>query len=137
MGHGIRRRWTFHPGDKRVNAFSVEDAQELLKRHEKRLVARGHSLPLARKKIAVGLGVAPGTLENVRRGRVKENRGFKGLCADLRAFVARELEAEIGRLRHELEMVSQSPGDVDPTALCAAESLVEQAQAVLREGRGG
>lgn len=87
-----------------MNAASADlQAQEWARSLEDRERARS-SLPLqgARKIVARHLGVSPGTLENLRRGRIKDVRA--GLLERLRTAVVRELETEIGRLNHELEM---------------------------------
>ncbi len=119
-----------------MTAFSIEDAQTLLERQERRLVARGHSLATARAAIARGLGVAPGTLENLRRGRMKEGRGFRGFCSDLKHFLTAEIKAEMGRLSHELALVDEGGRGLDPIALRKAENLLAEAAALLGEGRG-
>lgn len=59
----------------------------------------------ARELAARCSGVAPGTFENLRRGRLKMVTAF--VHEQLRAALARELEAEIGALTHELHLVRQ------------------------------
>lgn len=65
---------------------------------------------LARRNVARALGVAPGTIENLQRNRLKRISGW--LRDALRARVIRELEAEIVRLQHELAVHKQT--GVDP-----------------------
>jgi len=87
-----------------MNAVASDlQAQEWARSLEDRERARS-SLPLqgARKIVARHLGIAPGTLENLRRGRIKGVRAE--LLERLRACVVGELETEIDRLNHELEM---------------------------------
>lgn len=64
----------------------------------------------ARRNVARALGVAPGTIENLQRNRLKRISGW--LRDALRARVIRELEAEIVRLQHELAVHKQT--GVDP-----------------------
>lgn len=65
---------------------------------------------IARRNVARALGVAPGTIENLQRGRLKRVAGW--LRDALRARVIRELEAELVRLNHELAVLKQT--GVDP-----------------------
>ena len=58
----------------------------------------GTSLPVARKAVASRLRVSPGTLENLRRGRLKEI-GI-GLYEKLRLATIHEAEREIKKLEH-------------------------------------
>lgn len=64
----------------------------------------------AREQVARSIGVSPGTVENLQRGRLKTIAGW--LRDALRARVIRELEAEIARLQHEIAVLRQS--GVDP-----------------------
>jgi hypothetical protein len=87
-----------------MTTVAIDDkAQQWLRSLEDRESARSN-MPLqdARKVVARRLSVAPGTLENLRRGRIKGIRA--GLFERLRMAVVRELETEIGLLNHELEM---------------------------------
>lgn len=88
-------------------------------------------LPLsdARKVAARKAGIAPGTLENLRKGRVK--RVAVSVFERLRTAVIRDLQNEIVRCTHELEMARQcglDPRSSDVAALeaaiCAAERLI-------------
>ena len=55
----------------------------------------GTSLPVARKAVAQRLRVSPGTLENLRRGRLKDVK--LNLFETLRQAIIREAEREIQR----------------------------------------
>lgn len=60
---------------------------------------------MARRRLAGKLRIGIGTLENIVRGRVKKiDAEIKRRLDDL---LIRELEAEINRLNHELEMAVQ------------------------------
>lgn len=89
----------------------------------------GGSSGEARQRVARRLGVSPGTLENVKRGRLK---GLRVWVVDrIREAVVREIEAEIARLVHELEIVRQAGCDPrDPDFLAAAAAL-ETARALM------
>lgn len=117
-----------------MNAFTVDEAQTLAARLERREMSRGFSRNDARSRLARKLGVSPGTLENLGRGRLK--RTIDGFTYRLRALLERELEAEIERLAHELEMVRASRDGADPVAVCEIETHLAKAKALLREGRG-
>ena len=67
-------------------------------------------------RVARNVGAAPGTIENLTRGRLKSVAGW--LRDALRARVIRELEAEIVRLQHELAVLHQT--GVDPRSNEAA-----------------
>lgn len=64
----------------------------------------------ARQTVARRTGIAPGTLENLRNGRIKAI-GVHVFDA-LKGAVERELQSEIARLEHELALLRQ--GGVDP-----------------------
>jgi transcriptional regulator with XRE-family HTH domain len=88
----------------------------------------------AREAIARRIGVAPGTLENLERGRSKGIRAW--IAERVRVAVIRELEREISRLQHDLEIARQSGARLDSpqvqqafSALDAARTLIKQAAA--------
>lgn len=60
----------------------------------------------ARVKVAHKVGALPGTLENLRRGRLKEVAAH--LYAGLHAGVVAELEAELRHVQHELNLARQA-----------------------------
>lgn len=64
----------------------------------------------ARVQVARAVGVQPGTLENIQRGRLKRISGW--LRDALRARIIHELEAELARLQHEINTYKQT--GVDP-----------------------
>ena len=76
---------------------------------EKTEAARtGVPVTVARRAVARRLGVSPGTVENIRRGRTK---GVRAWIADRVAnAVIREIEAEIRGLSHELQIARQCGG---------------------------
>jgi len=90
----------------------------------------GQPVPVARGFLARRLKVAPGTLENMRRGRVKEPSA--SLFEKIKGAWVRELEREIQALSHELEMVRQSGAGPDQQQVIAVETLLAQAKKLLR-----
>ncbi len=74
-------------------------------------------------------GVAPGTIENILRGRVKAVAGW--VRDRLRAAVIRELQAEIGRLEHELAVARLGAARPSDDEVFAAEAALAQARKLL------
>ena len=64
------------------------------------------------------VGAAPGTIENIMRGRLKRVEGW--LRDALRARVVRELESEIVRLQHEIAVLKQAGVDPRSNQMSAA-----------------
>jgi hypothetical protein len=98
-------------------------------------VAYRTSVPLriAREMVARKIGVQPGTLENLRRGRTKGIRVW--IAERIRAAVVKELEAEINRLTHDLEMARASGVRVGSTEIIAAETALARAREVIEAAR--
>ena len=90
------------------------------------------ALPAARAALSRKIGIPAGTMENIRRGRSKGVRAW--VLEKLKAFVVRELETEIARLAHELEMVRATGGNGSGAAVLAARAALEKAFALLGEG---
>ena len=85
------------------------------------------TLPFARRSVARDVGVAPGRFERIRAGRVKGISHW--FFERVRALVIREIESEIRRLTHELEIARQS--GCDPRSFDMGE--VETHLAALRK----
>lgn len=85
---------------------SMSSAVATAKTLERRERARTSSIQVARQTLATKLRVGVGTLENLIRGRVK--RIDAEIKSRLDALLIRELEAEIARLTHDLEVARQS-----------------------------
>lgn len=77
-------------------------------------------------------GVAPGTIENILRGRVKAVAGW--VRDRLRAAVIRELQAEIQRLEHELAVARLSAAHPTEDEVAAVEAALAQAKRLLSRG---
>lgn len=119
-GMNIHSWWTDHPDDE------MRVYREYARQLEDREMARGCKLPEARAAVANRAGVPPGSLENLRRGRLKDLTTF--LKKKIRAALIRELEQEAARLDHQLTILRAT--GVDPR-----ENVVAQAEAHLRAAR--
>lgn len=110
---------TLYVGRARNWAKTLEDQEA---------VRRVVSIEDARQHVARQTGVLPGTLENLRRGRLKEVAAH--VYERLRAAIVRELLAEKARLDHELQIALQTgvdPRGPEVAALAADQALVRQA----------
>ena len=97
---------------------------------DKEAVRIGQPVPVARGFLARRLKVAPGTLENMRRGRVKEPRA--SLVEKIKGALIRELESEIQALSHEVEILRRSGCRPDEKQILEAETLLAKAKEILR-----
>lgn len=84
------------------------------------------------RAVARKLGFSPGTLENIVRGRAK--RITLSVAAAVRRAMIRELENEIARLTHELELARASGADPRSVAVAEIETLLDRAQSLLNGG---
>jgi hypothetical protein len=118
-----------------MNAYTdVEQAQLLARRLEDTAARQlGIQIREARDIIARRIGASPGFLENLRRDPPRIKSVPSWLMGRIRqAFVA-ELNAEITRLRHELEMASQCGVDPRSDEIMEAATLIEKAKAIIGE----
>jgi hypothetical protein len=107
-------------------AIVLEDAEA------KRL---GIRVSKARPKVASALGTAPGTLENLRRRRLKSVPSW--LLSRMRAQFIKLLQAELGRLEHEITVHLQVGIDPREGDLCAAQAQLAAAKEILSAATGG
>jgi len=111
---------------------SSMNATVFLARLEKREAAQsGANLPDVRKAIARKIGEAPGTIENIRRGRIK--RMVEGTTDKIKAALIRSIEAEIAHLSHEVEMLRRTGAPLDGDEILEAETLLSRARALLNK----
>lgn len=94
-----------HLADDKMSVVALDEAArrwagELEEREARR---SGVSRLQARRIVARRTGLAPGTLENIKNRRTKGVRGW--VLGVLQAAYVREIENEIARLSHELDMV--------------------------------
>jgi len=109
-----------------VDTFA-RDWTDRLQRRE--IMRSGGTVPDARRVVARQIGVAPGTLENITRGRTKGVRGW--IVERIKSAVIRELEAEIRGAQHDLEIVRRCGVDPRSSAFSAVEAAVESAKQQL------
>jgi hypothetical protein len=75
------------------------------------------------------MGVPAGTLASLRWGRVKAVRAW--VEAAVRRFAVNQLEAEIRRLTHELDLVRQVSSRPDDDAIFAAQAALDTARRLI------
>ncbi len=111
--------------DQQVNT-AILIAQAL----ERRELQRGGTRQIARRSLAGKLRIGSGTIENLIRGRVK---GVDASIRDrLQALLIRELEQEIGRLQHELDIARQSGAPLNSDQVGEIETHISKARALLK-----
>lgn len=94
----------------------------------------GKNVEDVRPIVARRLGVVPGTMENLRKGRVKGVRTW--VYGRLRALFIEELQYEIQRLQHELFLVHQRGIPAGDDAAIAAQAHIAAAIELLKESAG-
>lgn len=99
---------------------------------DREAVKSGTPVPVARLSIARRLRIAPGTLENLRRNRVKEPRA--SIVDKIRRALVDELEREIQALTHEVELLRATGMRPDADEIFQAETLLAQARKLLGKG---
>jgi hypothetical protein len=104
---------------------SVVIAQSLVRRER----AKGLGAEAARLWLARKLGVGEGAVRNLVRGKVK--RVDEIIRERLRVLLMREIEAEIQRLEHELEVLKASGVHLASHDICEVETHLEAARAIL------
>lgn len=116
---------------------SVDDFKRLVVRCEKREQNRsGGNRAQARARLAAKAGVAPGTLYNLVRDRLKK---IDHVIRDrLTAYAVRDLQSTIERLTHELDMARQMGAHPTSPRVGEIEKHLNAARALLVEaGIGG
>ncbi len=114
----------------RINEPDMDCAISLARNLERRERSRLSGVPTARRSLARKLRVGVGTVENLVRGRVK--RVDAALRDRLRALLVTELESEIARLSHELEIARQAGAHPSSDEVAEAETYLARARAILR-----
>lgn len=100
---------------------------------ERKERTRVTSVKLARQAIADRLRIGVGTFENLVRGRVKSVDA--AIRDRLQALLCRELEAEIARLSHDLQIARQGGAPPTSAEVAEAESLLAKAQILVGKMR--
>lgn len=88
------------------NGEVMSTATVIARSLEQRERVRSPNIQHARQRLADKLRIGVGTFENIVRGRVK--RIDAAIRDRLQALLVRELESELARLTHELEIARQS-----------------------------
>ncbi|MBB3771478.1 hypothetical protein FHS55_002077 [Angulomicrobium tetraedrale] len=117
----------------RANAFSDEDlASHLVKRLEKKEAeGTGLNITAVRPLVARRVGLSPGTMENLRRGRIKAIK--KHVYEWLLATVDRELASEIRKLETERAFLAAKAGRAPESEVRAVDASLQAARAALGE----
>lgn len=109
------------------------DTRAIARVLEDRETERVGKLPIARKTLARRIGCAPGTLETLRKGRLK--RVERWLHDKLEAMLVGEIEAEIRRLTLELETYRRTRGDAaGAPEMARLVAAIENAQKLITRG---
>jgi hypothetical protein len=85
----------------------------------------------ARIEVAEEAGIAPGTIENLQRGRHKGLR--RRNYGRIMQFVVRDIQSEITRLEHDLELALRSSSRQDEIAVCEARTALATARRFIEE----
>lgn len=115
-----------HSQDTDQVTASIAIAQSL----EQRERSRVSTVRLARIRVAERLRVGVGTFENLVRGRIK--RIDATIRDRLQALLVRELEGEIMRLTHELEIARQCGAHPDSQQMREVETYLAKARHILK-----
>lgn len=108
----------------------IDRVQSWTKALEEREQRRsGTQVQTARQAIARRTGVSPGTLENIRNGRLKAIAAH--VYDRLRAAVVADIEAELRHLQHELTIANQAGLDQRDDEVATAMAHLEKARQAL------
>lgn len=121
-------------GDGQVShaEFATDEAYaaHLIGRLEKKAAdRRGCSRQDARLELARDIGIAPGTIENLLRKRIKAIKA--NVYKRIIAAADRELRREIARLERERTFLAAKAGDAAAVDLGAVEAHLEAARSAL------
>lgn len=116
----------------RKDAPNMTCAISLARDLERRERGRVFSVPLARQNLARKLRVGVGTIEHLVRGRAK--RIDANVRDRLQALLVHELEQEIARLSHDLEMARQGGDHLASLEVSEIQTHLAAAAALLNRG---
>ena len=107
---------------------SIVDEASAYARFLENHISQSSGVPIdqARKMVARRTGIPAGTLENLRRGRVKTVAAH--VFAALHTAIINQLTFEIGRLTHELQIARMSSDRMDAGSVLAAEAALQAAR---------
>lgn len=126
----IQSQRTFAPMTAAADIASTQAFSRRLTAAEARRAGVPESM--ARTVVARREGIAPGTLENIERGRAKSVAGW--IRDKLRAAVLREIEREIARLECERAALVATAYRVDDAAISEIDALLAKVRALM-EGK--
>ena len=109
------------------------NATAIVERLECAEMRTGSALPVARASLARRLGVSPGTLESIRRGRVK--RLAHDVFVALQRALEHQLEREIEAAKHELAILRATGARVDAAAVAEVDEALARAREIILEAR--
>lgn len=109
------------------------DASDIVTRLERAAMRDGAKLQQAREVVARKVGVSPGTLQSIRRGRTK--RLALDLFQKLSAALERQLEREIEATSHELSILRAHGAGLDSAALVKADEALAFAREAIKGAR--
>jgi len=119
-----------HQRDGGMSSATIEQARTLARDLERRERSRAGSVDAARTALARRAGVSPSTWRNLALGRHKRLDAF--VRDRLQAMLVRELEAEIARLTHELEIARQGGDHLASQHVREIEAHLAAARTILR-----
>jgi hypothetical protein len=110
-----------------VDVSTAKELARVIEDHE----ARRQRMPVrkARGIVARRLGAAPGTLENLRRFRLKSIPHW--LMARIRSEFVAVLQSEVRRLEHEISIHIQAGSDHRGNDLAKAQAQIVAAKKIL------
>jgi hypothetical protein len=115
-----------------ASAIGVRHIAVSLERIER---SKGSTIEQARRRIASKVRIGVGSVENIIRDRVK--RVDEKIRDRLFALFVREIEAEIARLTHDLEMVRQSSGGLSSQHVGEIEAHLSAVKSLLKLNGSG
>lgn len=118
--------------ERSVNATSFDDLARQYARtlEDREALSNGQPITKARESVARRIGVPPGTLENLRRQRIKGIRAW--IFERLRTAYEADCERQLKLLEHELE-ITRSLAPTAGVSLGEAEAIVRADRGKTRE----
>jgi hypothetical protein len=113
----------------KVSLVETSVRTNLLRLERMRSASLQASMADARKSLARDMKVAAGTLENVRKGRLKGVRLW--VAEKIHGALIRELEREMARLTHEYQILVQCGAHRVDDEVSEVESLLARARQAL------
>jgi hypothetical protein len=106
--------------------MSVASISERLVREA--MLERNMKKPDARKVVAREIGVTPGTLENLSRGRLVN---IDRIAARINAYAVKRIHRQIARLEHDIKVARVVAAGTDLPDFDAAQAALEKAKSLM------